>query len=404
VRVFVSYASQDRAFAQRLVGDLQAAGAEVWWDVSGIDEGDFLDKINQALQHCQWLVLVLTPNAVASKWVNSEVNAAIHRRQQGFMHGVLPVLAAPVQPGTVPPMWDNLHRYDAVRDYAGEVARLLQTLGHAGQSTESPPAQPVIPPRLANLGYRVAVQGGAEVILPPLCAVPAGRFLMGTDPNKDKAALKEEHPQHWVTLGAFEIGKYPVTVAEYACFVRASGTAAPTGDDSKWWQVSWQTQLRERLEHPIVMVSWHDATAYAQWLAEHTGQPWRLPSEEEWEKAARWDAATGSARIYPWGDNFDTARCNTYEAGKGTTTPIGSHPSGASPYGVLDMAGNVYEWTSSEYKDYPALPPYTDHVQRGAAWSTEGARGARVAYRFAQETGLSRGDSGFRLVRGAPVS
>jgi hypothetical protein len=118
VRVFVSYASQDRAFAEKLVGELQAAGAEVWWDVSGIHEGDLLGKINQALQECQWLVLVLTPNVVASKWVNIEVNAGIKRRQQGFMRAVLPVLAALVQPGTVPPIWRNLHRYDGVGNYS----------------------------------------------------------------------------------------------------------------------------------------------------------------------------------------------------------------------------------------------------------------------------------------------
>jgi hypothetical protein len=145
VRVFVSYASSDRAFAEKLVADLQAAGAEVWWDVSGIDEGDFLGKINQALQQCQWLVLVLTPNAVASKWVNIEVNAAIHRRQQGFMHAVLPLLAASVQPGAVPPLWDTLHRYDAVANYRGEIARLIRKLGLSSAPAEPPPAASEVP-------------------------------------------------------------------------------------------------------------------------------------------------------------------------------------------------------------------------------------------------------------------
>jgi TIR domain len=122
VRVFISYASADRAFAQRLVNDLQAAGAEVWWDVSSIDEGDFLGKINAALQQCQWLVLVLTPNAVASKWVNLEVNAAINRREKGLMRGVLPMLASQMAHDAIPPVWDNLHRYDGVGNYRGEVA------------------------------------------------------------------------------------------------------------------------------------------------------------------------------------------------------------------------------------------------------------------------------------------
>jgi hypothetical protein len=127
-RVFVSYASKDRPFAQRLVNDLKAAGAEVWWDVSGIDEGDFLRKIDEALQHCAWLVLVLTPHAIESKWVKMEVYAAIHRREQGFMQGVLPVLAALTDLKTIPPLWANLHRYDALADYDREVNRLKRAL------------------------------------------------------------------------------------------------------------------------------------------------------------------------------------------------------------------------------------------------------------------------------------
>jgi hypothetical protein len=129
VKVFVSYARKDRAFAERLVNDLKGAGAEVWWDVSGIDEGDFLDKINEALRQCQWLVFVLTPFALESKWVKKEVNAAINRREKGLMRGILPILASPLAQDAVPPLWDNLHRYDAVADYDGEVARLVRTLG-----------------------------------------------------------------------------------------------------------------------------------------------------------------------------------------------------------------------------------------------------------------------------------
>jgi toxoflavin biosynthesis protein ToxD len=425
VQIFVSYASPDRAFAERLVADLQAAGAEVWWDVSGIDEGDFLAKINQALQQCQWLVLVLTPNAVASKWVNIEVNAAINRRQQGFMQAVLPVLAAPIQPGTIPPVWDNLHRYDAVANYQGEVGRLLRTLGLSGAPAGSPHAAPAMPaapphvappdrfpPRLAELGYRVAFLNGAEVILPPLCDVPAGPFLMGSDLNKDKDAdTSHELPQHWVTLGAYQITKHPVTVAEYVCFIRATNRATPIGEDGKKWEVSWQTQLRTRLDHPVGTVSWHDAAAYAQWLAEQTEQPWRLPSEAEWEKAARWDAATGTARIYPWGDSFDRRRCNSRESGKETTTTVGTYPSGASPCGALDMAGNVYEWTSSVSKPYPynaidrrERADSTElRVLRGGSW-VAWSRFVRTAFRSHNQPERVSSDLGFRLVLAAPSS
>jgi formylglycine-generating enzyme required for sulfatase activity len=415
VTVFVSYASTDRDFAQRLVTDLQTAGAEVWWDVKEIDEGDFLQRINAALQHCRWFVLVLTPHAIASEWVNIEVNAAIHRRKQGFMDGVLPVLATPVQAGTIPPVWDNLHRYDAVRNYQAEVGRLLSTLGLSLAPVQEPapqaPVQPAppthnappdrFPPRLAELGFRVDFLNGAEVILPPLCDVPAGPFLMGSDPHKDKAADKSERPQQWVTLGAFAIGAYPVTVAEYAGFVR-SGYAEP----NMLLSIGWKKQLVERLDHPVVNIKWQDAVAYAAWMAQQTGQPWRLPTEAEWEKAARWDAATGSARIYPWGDTFYASRANIAESNTGKTTPIGSYPAGASPYGALDMAGNVWEWTSSLYTPYPynasdgreRLDAKTNRVMRGASWGNVRVE-ARAALRLNGVPGRGLDADGFRLAR-----
>ena len=93
----------------------------------------------------------------------------------------------------------------------------------------------------------------------------------------------------------------------------------------------------------MVHVFWHDAVAYFNWLAEVTSKPYRLPSEAEWEKGAR----GSDGRIYPWGDQWDVKRCNSLESGKRDTTPVGAYTQGASPYGCLDMAGNVWEWTRS---------------------------------------------------------
>ena len=187
-----------------------------------------------------------------------------------------------------------------------------------------------------------------------------------------------------MTLAAFQIGAYPVTVAEYACFVRANGRAAPIGEDTTPGQVSWRTQMTHRLDHPVVMVSWYDAVAYAQWLADLTDQPWRLPSEAEWEKAARGI----DGRLYPWGDQFDASRANTSDGKQDATTPVGSYPSGASPYGALDMCGNVWERTSSVFKRYPyrakdgreSEESPRDRALRGGSWDLP-ARLARVAFR-----------------------
>jgi formylglycine-generating enzyme required for sulfatase activity len=243
--------------------------------------------------------------------------------------------------------------------------------------------------------------GEVEVILPITCDVPEGEFLMGSDLKVDKEATADEQPQQRVVLPAFQIGRYPVTVVEYACFVR-TGYREPR---------DWQGQLH-RLDHPVVNVSWRDAVAYVTWLAKLTGEPWRLPTEAEWEKAARWDPAARQARIYPWGNVFELSCCNSSEAGKGTTTPVGSYPSGTSPYKALDMAGNVWEWTSSLYQRYPyrlddgkePADPGQSRILRGGSWNTY-QRNVRSAYREPlNPDNLVVNGIGFRVARTLPSS
>lgn len=265
------------------------------------------------------------------------------------------------------------------------------------------------PPRLAQLGFQGRVIRGVEVILPPVCLVPAGPFLMGSDPERDPLATQHfgtrELPQHTVVLPAFEVACFPVTVAEYACFVRAGPQEPPAN-----WTGDWHTQL-ESLDHPVVNVTWHDAVDYAAWLAEFTGVTWRLPSEAEWEKAARGT----DGRIYPWGDVFDSSRCNTREGRISTTTPVGAYPGGASPYGAEDLAGNVVEWTSSwtttTFLPYPYQIPGENekpassvaYVLRGGKWSDD-AIVARAASRGLWQPDDWEDGCGFRLVRAASTS
>jgi formylglycine-generating enzyme required for sulfatase activity len=267
------------------------------------------------------------------------------------------------------------------------------------------------PPRLAELGYEVRLFGGAQVILPPLCEVPAGEFLMGSDPRQDTEADDREQPQHRVALAAYQIARFPVTVAEYACCVRADH--AKLVNVLPWMRFSRPTrrQHRGRMDHPVVSVSWRDTVAYAAWLAKTTSQPWRLATEAEWEKAARWDPATRHARIYPWGDSFEQWRCNTHGSGKDTTTPVGTYATGASPFGAQDMAGNVWEWTSTLYRPYPYNPTdgredidsTVSRVLRGGSWN-DGPQVARAAFRAYDNPDLLYGFIGFRVVRAVPGS
>jgi formylglycine-generating enzyme required for sulfatase activity len=197
-----------------------------------------------------------------------------------------------------------------------------------------------------------------------------------------------------------------VTVAEYACAVRAKAVREPSV--GTWGSITWADQL-QRPDHPVVRVSWHHAWAYAAWLAQVTGQPWRLPTEAEWEKAARGT----DGRLYPWGDAFDGTRCNTSASESGATTPVGTYADrgDASPYGVHDLAGNVWEWTSSLYKPYPYSPnggreqPQSagNRVLRGGS-SAENPPSARVVFRYHADPVSARKDDGFRLVLAVPSS
>jgi formylglycine-generating enzyme required for sulfatase activity len=190
------------------------------------------------------------------------------------------------------------------------------------------------------------------------CYVPAGEFIMGDDQEND-----ENWPAHWVLLDAYYIAKNPVTNAEYQRYRQDIGQPfiLPTGKDN----------------HPVVDVTWFDARDYAAWAE------MRLLSEAQWEKAASWGAATGlkagRKRKYPWGSEFDQDKCNTSESGIGTTTPVGKYsPQGDSPYGVADMAGNVWEWLNDWYSsDYDSHSPTENRlgskssrakVLRGGCW------------------------------------
>jgi formylglycine-generating enzyme required for sulfatase activity len=181
---------------------------------------------------------------------------------------------------------------------------------------------------------RPTVTEGRQLFEPEMVLIPAGEFLMGSDPEKDQDASNDEQPQHTLDLPDYYIAKTPVTNAQYAAFVEVTGPKKPEG-----WTKGKPAKGKE--EHPVVNVSWHDAVAYCNWLTETTGRVYRLPSEAEWEKGARGT----EGRIYPWGNRWDAELCNA--GGAGDTTPVGAYPDGASPYGLLDMAGNVWEWTLS---------------------------------------------------------
>jgi formylglycine-generating enzyme required for sulfatase activity/energy-coupling factor transporter ATP-binding protein EcfA2 len=233
---------------------------------------------------------------------------------------------------------------------------------------------------------------------PEWVEIPAGDFTMG-----------EGDEAHRVHLESYAIARVPITNAQYQLFVQASGHSPPGG-----WNGPRPPRGTE--SHPVVTIDFGDTLAYCRWLSEVTGKPITLPSEAEWEKAARGGA---DERAYPWGEIFDAARCNVSESGFGGTTPVGIFLDGASPYGCLDMAGNVWEWTRSLWGKpdfgYPydpadakceALDAGDDMIRvvRGGSWSDHRVS-ARCACRVGPRPGYRLAYQGFRVVlRSAPVS
>ncbi len=219
--------------------------------------------------------------------------------------------------------------------------------------------------------------------------IPTGPFWMG-----------EGQERHEITLPTYYIGKYPVTVGEFRRFVEASGY-------KPWYSEC----LNGVANHPVVYVNWYDARAYCAWLTETwraagkigADEALRLPTEAEWEKAAR--GATG--RAYPWGEDWDAGLCNSTESGLSGTTPIGMYPAGASPYGCLDMAGNVWEWCSSQHQSYPYrvddgredLTGNKSRVLRGGSYGSSASR-VRCACRGNHPPDVGRSIGlGFRVAR-----
>jgi len=161
--------------------------------------------------------------------------------------------------------------------------------------------------------------------------------------------ILKECPTCTVTVEPFQITRFPVTNAEYRCFVAATNGTTPES-----------LRIDEPPDHPVWGVSFEDAEAYTGWAASVSGKRCRLPTEAQWEYAAR-----GPSRLqYPFGDAFDAEACNTMESGIGGTTPVDRYARGSSPFGVLDMAGNVEEWTASLYEPYPGGTFIHDELSR----------------------------------------
>ncbi|MEZ4736657.1 MAG: formylglycine-generating enzyme family protein [Caldilineaceae bacterium] len=334
--------------------------------------------------------------------------------------------------------------------------------------------------KLGDPRFPVETINGVQVILPPMVEIPATTATIGSS-WWDRQADQDEKPRHPVKLAAYALGRYPVTNAEYACFMAAGGyeeerywtvggkhwlrgEPVPGEEDpAEWWIRTWQRrkqnpaeideyikkgwmterdadqlwrilitwseeQVRAQVQvwyptgqtyreprywhddtlnnpsQPVVGVCWYEAMAYAAWLATLTGDPYRLPSEAEWEWAAR-----RGGRTYPWGYFWDPDKANSLEGRVMRTTPVGAYPHGATPDGLHELSGNVWEWTASRSGDYPYDPAAGREdpdatglrINRGSGWSSS-QQMVRCAYRGRYDPRDWDSGTGYRLARLLP--
>jgi formylglycine-generating enzyme required for sulfatase activity len=441
-RIFISYRREDSAgYAGWLYERLSErfGQGKIFMDIATIEFGlDFVEVIEKAVGSCDVLIAL-----IGRQWL-TVTDAAGHRRLDDpgdFVRleiataldrniRVIPVL---VQGATMPHSTDLpnalkklSHRHaleisDTRFDY--DVTRLIETLEMVARVEEGamPFWQKVPLWAWGTIGGIVllAVVGGillTDTPIPPtptplpappgMVYVPAGEFTMGSDEYDDAQV-------HTVYLDAFYIDRTEVTNAQYRKCVEVGGCPRePTSCDSG--EPTYEDG--SKADYPVVCVSWEDANAYCRWAGK------RLPTEAKWEKAARGT----DGRTYPWGNDFDCHKgnfddeeeINDYVVPGGPncdgyvrTAPVGSYPAGASLYGALDMAGNVWEWVADWYGEYYYIQsPYrnppgpsleTARVLRGGSWY-DGSDSVRSAIRHAAGPGDRLNSVGFRCARDSP--
>lgn len=399
LRLFLCHSSGDKPAVRELSRRLRADGFAPWLDEDELLPGQDWDReIRQAVRAADAVLVCLSGSSMSKAgYVQKEIRFALDVADEQ-PEGAIFLIPLKLEPCDAPErlsrwQWANYFEANGYERLRRSLHLRAEKIGTTVSSPSSPRSVP--PPSSFTITTPIHLE---------LVRVPAGEFLMGSDPARDKDARPDEQPQHRVYLSEFHIGKYPVTNEQYAAFVRATGQRVP--DHWKNGQIS-----RGKANHPVVYVDWADAVAFCEWLSKANGRPFRLPTEAEWEKAAR-GPELAEGRIYPWGNVWESDRLNSVERGPGDTTPVGHYsPAGDSPSGAADMAGNVWECCADWYDEQeyqrragrvvtdPTGPKQGNfHVLRGGAFSNR-APWLRCAARGSGDRNRFR-DLGFRVAGG----
>jgi formylglycine-generating enzyme required for sulfatase activity len=338
MRVFLSYSSKDRQLVEPIHLALRAQGHTVFFDRADLPPGEEYDeRIRRAIEKCQLFVFMVSPDSLqAGSYTLTELSIA-EKTWEDPGGRLLPVLLRPIGLDRIPAYLKAVTLLEPEGNVAAGVADAVHRIAVARRRALLKNA--AIGVAVASIvcfgAYIYSLKRPAKLEIAgkdgaPALLVPAGNFTMGDD---------EESPRREVYVDDFYIDKYEVTVSRYAKFLQASGGVKRP---DRWEEASLDTAS----ELPVVGVDWHDADAYCRWAGK------RLPTEAEWEKAARGT----DGRSYPWGNDGPTSqRANFGKSSespyKGGLAPAGSREAGKSPYGVQDLAGNASEWVADWFQE-----------------------------------------------------
>lgn len=388
LKVFLCHSKDDKPKVRELYQRLVADGFDAWLDEEKLMPGQEWDlEIRKAVRESDVVVVCLSNGSITKAgYVQKEIRFALDIADEQPEDAIF-LIPARLENCEVP---SRLVKWQWVD--------LFEEKGNSQLKT--------------SLNLRAKVQGIFSYLPfePQMVQIPAGRFLMGSTKEQiaqfardgtPKHLTQNETPQHKVELSEYYIGKYPITNLEYQVFVQDTKYGPPSIWNGNLFPVG-------REKHPVVNISWGDAFSYCQWLSKQTGKLYRLPTEAEWEKAARGEKGL----IYPWGDDFDSLKALTRET-RGSSSfllEVGHFsPQGDSPFGCADMSGNVWEWCNdwfneNEYKQRRRLvvkdpqgpQKGTYRVLRGGAYDSTDLR-VRCATRLWIRPIQSAQHFGFRV-------
>lgn len=338
MRIFLSYASEDRASADAIRLALQGDGHDVFFDREDLPPGgEFHTRIRQGIEKSDLVIFLLSPRTLdAGSYTLTEISIA-EKAWPTPDNRVLPVLLERVNLQELPNYLKSVTFLETPGNLPAEVASAVDRLARERRRKR-------LRTLLVPLAVAVIVAAGAAWYFlgrgpsssrtgkdgAPAVLVPAGTFTMGDD---------ESWPAHQLSVDAFYMDRFETTTARYAKFLESTGSE----NTPDFWD---QVAGKDSAEMPVVGVSWNEANAYCRWAGK------RLPTEAEWEKAARGT----DARLYPWGDaeptrdhaNFENSSEQAYD---GALSPAGTYAAGKSPFGVDDLAGNASEWVADWYSE-----------------------------------------------------